>query len=598
MLFPGQRPIKIGKKAMKAVKYPWLGVMLCSLLLWVGTVPALFAQDNPVTASVDRAAVGTDETFNLTVTINGSMGAAQPQLPVLDGFQVLGSSTSTQINMINGKTTSQVDYIYQLQATRAGDLQIPAISVNVDGQTYATAPITVHVTQGTAPAAPANSNGPGGAAASQSEDGDFFVEATTDQPAVYLGQQMIYTFRFYQAVDLFDQPSYNPPDFGGFWHGQKSEQSQAMTNVGGRTYRVTTLTTILFPTTAGERTIEPARLNIPDSVFQRGGLLQTAPVTITVKPLPEPAPAGFGGAVGQIIITATVDAANAKVNEPVTLHLTLQGKGNVETWPDPALPTLRGWRVFNSTAKSSTDVVDGQLTGTRRYEQLLVPTTPGELTIPAIQYVYFDPVQGSYATVSTPSFTVNAAAGNAETPIAKVTLNEQTPVESVGDDIRHIKSAPTTLEREQAPLTNRPLYWIGWLLPLLLLSTDFVWRGWQERRSRDPVALRRSQAQKQANQRLMQARKQTIDPHQVVGPVLIDYLSAKLNQPLTGLTYSALAERLAQQGLGEALVGEVTDLLTRSEIGRFAPLSSNSGTEDDLLQATGVLIAELEKVLS
>jgi hypothetical protein len=581
---------------MTVMKYSWLWMVLCSLLFSVDMVSPLLAQDNPVTATVDRTNVGTDETFNLTVAVNGTTGAAQPELPVLDGIQVLSSSSSTQVSIINGKASSQVAYTYLLQATRAGDLEIPAITVNVDGQNYATAPISIHVTQGAAPPAPAGSTAPGGVAASQSEGGDFFVEAAVDQPTLYLGQQLIYTFRFYQAVDLFDQPSYKPPEFGGFWHGQKSEQSQAMTNVGGRTYRVTTLTTMLFPTTAGERTIEPAHLTIPDSVFQRGGALQTAPVTVTVKPLPEPAPAGFNGAVGQIVISATVDVANAKVNEPVTLHITLQGKGNVETWPEPTLPTLTGWRVFNSTAKSSTNVVDGQLTGSRRYEQLLVPTTAGELTIPAIQYVYFDPVHGNYQTASTTPFTINAAAANAETPIPRVTLNDQSAVEPVRDDIRHIKSAPTVLRTTQPPLTSRSLYWAGWLLPLLLLGADFVWRGWQERRGRDPVALRRSQAQKQAQQRLAQARKQATDPHQVVGPVLIDYLSAKLNQPLTGLTQNALADRLSQHGIDASLVEQVTAVLTRSEIGRFAPLSS-SNAAGDLWQAVTTLLAELEKVL-
>ena len=60
-------------------------------------------------------------------------------------------------------------------------------------------------------------------------------------------------------------------------------------------------------------------------------------MTVTIQPLPEPAPAAFSGAVGQIKIFAEADVANATVNEPVTVRMTLQGRGNVNAWPDLTL---------------------------------------------------------------------------------------------------------------------------------------------------------------------------------------------------------------------------------------------------------------------
>jgi len=47
-----------------------------------------------VTAQVDRAALTTDDSLWLHVTVDNSAGnASQPIMPVLDGFQVLGSSS-------------------------------------------------------------------------------------------------------------------------------------------------------------------------------------------------------------------------------------------------------------------------------------------------------------------------------------------------------------------------------------------------------------------------------------------------------------------------------------------------------------------------
>ncbi|MEZ4862531.1 MAG: BatD family protein [Caldilineaceae bacterium] len=565
----------------------------------LGENNALWAQDNPVTAQVDRTTIGSNETVTLSVIINGGSGD-QPQLPTLDGFQVLSMSSASQFSMINGKTSSQISYQYILQPTRTGDLAIPAITVLVNGQAYQTTPLTVQVMQGAAPSRP---NGGGQATPAPNglnngiDNGALFVEGSVDQPTIYLGQQVTYAFRFYQAVNLFDQPSYQPPDYTGFWHEQKSSQTQSQTNRNGRTYQVTTLETILFPTIPGVQTISPATLTIPGSLFQRGTVLQTDPVTVTVTSLPQPQPTDFSGAVGRLTITATVSANTVAVNEPVTLRVILQGEGNAANWPDPAVPDLPGWRKFDSTTKTDSQVQNGRLVGTRTYEQLLVPTVAGPASIPALTYTYFDPEQGAYARGQTPAFdfTINAAA--AEAPIPTVAANAQAPVTLLGSDIRYIKQAPTVLRTAVQPLTSQPLYWGAWGVPLLLVVVDGLWRGRRQRQAQDPVHLRHSQAQRKARRALAQARKIAGDPHPVVAQVLTDYLSAKLNQPVAGLTQSMLTERLHKQGLDNALVTEVNQLLVLSEIGRFAPAGPNGADDNALLTETEQLINRLEKVL-
>ena len=112
--------------------------------------------------------------------------------------------------------------------------------------------------------------------------------------------------------------------------------------VNSRGYRVTELRTILFPTVIGEQVIEPAMLTIPSSLFQRGMSLQTEPISVNVKPLPEPIPADFSGAVGQYSLSAMAQTEagesgnllSVQVDEPVTLRVTLEGAGNLENSGD------------------------------------------------------------------------------------------------------------------------------------------------------------------------------------------------------------------------------------------------------------------------
>ncbi len=568
-----------------------IGISLIALL--VCGSPNVWAQDNPVSAQVDRKTIGSDETVTLSVIISGANGG-QPALPALDGFQLLSTSTASQFSIVNGQTSAQITYQYILQPTRTGALQIPPITVQVGGQSYSTESIAVQVVQGAAPSQP----GANLAAPSASAGRDFFVTSEVDQPTVYLGQQVTYRFRFYQGANLFDQPSYQAPDFTGFWHEQKSDQSQTRTTVGGRAYQVTTLPTLLFPTVPGVQTISPAALSMPGSLFQRGTTLQTDPITVTVLPLPQPAPADFTGAVGQMAITATVSADVVAVNEPVTLRLILQGAGNAANWPNPTVPAIAGWRSFDSTVKSTNVVTNGRLIGTRTYEQLLVPTTAGPATLPAIAYSYFDPEAASYQTIHTQPFTLTVNAAAAEAPIPTVGVASQAPMTIVERDIRHIKSAPTRLGGAAVPLTSRPLYWLAWGGALVVIVGDGLWRRRRQRLAQDPVRLRRSQAQKNAQQQLTQARrKRNSDPHPVVAQVLTDYLSAKLNQPVAGMTQNTLAERLHNQRVDEPLVSAVNDLLARSEFGRFAPTTTNGSGDGDLLTETATLINRLEKAL-
>ena len=176
---------------------------------------------------------------------------------------------------------------------------------------------------------------------------------------------------------------------------------------------MTELSSILFPTAAGELTIEPARLTIPGSVFQRGGTMQTDPVTVNVKPLPAGEPASFNGAVGRFDIQAQVDAAETRVDEPITMKITLVGQGNISTLADPVWPQMDGWRIFEGDTAVNTTVQDGQVVGTRTYERVMIPTQAGESTIPAIEYSYFDPADEAYHEISTQPIPVTVTPGAA-----------------------------------------------------------------------------------------------------------------------------------------------------------------------------------------
>ncbi len=589
------------------IKFALIPISVIALLV-LSVAPGFAQGANPIVATVDRATLSTDEALVLTVSVNaGIINPPNPTLPTLNGFNIIGSSSSSQISLINGSMSSQLTYSYRLQPYEAGNLVIEPVSVILNGQTFSTEPITVQVTQGTgvssAPA-PAPSTRQTAPTSTEFTGQDIFVEAEVDNPNPYLGEQVTYTFRLYEAADdmfgsFLNQPQFVPPPFQGFWTENKTEQGNYRVRYGGRVYNVIELQTVLFPSVMGPITIDPARVTIPGNLFRRGGDLLTEPVNLDVKPLPGNAPASFNGAVGQFQIKGQVDTAQSKVNEPITWQVTLNGRGNISTLSDPNWPEIDNWRSFESQATVNTQMQDGQMVGSRVYERLLVPEAEGQYVIPALEYTYFDPATDQYQTISTDVVSVAIAPGNqAGTPrYAPAAAVEKENVEQVATDIRHLKSVPAMLNTAAGPVTESPLYWLAWGIPLVGLLGNIAWQRRQLFWQNNAGLARSSKARKKAKQALAQAGKQKDGVYNAAAQVLNNYLSDKLDQPVLGLTRPALAQLLTQHGLTADLAARIDICLTDAELGHYSPEANEPDHAKNLLTEIDVLIGDLEKVL-
>jgi len=579
--------------------------ILACVLLFASVSPVLAQSDITFTATVDRATLSSDQLLTLQLTLAGTFrSSGRPALPALDGFAVVGSSQSSQFSMINGKTSSQVNYIYQLQPTKTGALTIPAISIEVGGQTYQTQPVTVEVTAGAAP--PAQQSG-GTAPSDLSAPADlgaqnFYVEAEVDNAAPVVGQQIVYTFRLYQAVNFYSQPSLDWPEFTGFVGYDLSPNSQFNQVIGQRQYLITEVRRALFPTATGDMILNPAKLSVPGDFFNQGFELSTNAVTVSVQALPAGAPDGFAGAVGQFEITAEVEPTQGRVNEPVTLRVRVKGAGNINALPDPTAlseDAFPGWRVYDPKVTTNVGQQGSTIQGEKVFERLLVPKTEGTLTIPGFNLVFFDP-GGMYRTASTAPIAVPVAAGEAAAPGPVVIGDGKQDVVVLGSDIRHIKAAPPVLMSARAPLLASPLYWVGWFLPLLAVAGTWGWTRRQQTLAQNVAYARTLRARKLARKRLAEAEKQLHQDadaaYAAVARALTHYLGDKANLPPAGFTRDAIEQTLAARGVPPALIARVLACLDWADSGRFAPGAAGRSVAD-LVREAETVIAELEGVV-
>jgi len=582
-------------------------VTLGALWVCLPSLPLSFAQAPvEVTAEVDRSAVSTGDLVVLTVTVAGDFQQVdEPQLPLLSGLQVQSTARSSQFSMVNGVVTSRQTFTYRLAPTAPGSHTIDPITVKVDGVTYLTDPLAVEVTPGTAPAPTSMPSGgePAEPAPEQLAGQDLFVEAAVDIPEPFVGQQIIYSFRFYQAVNLLEQPRLGWPAFSGFWSESLSPNKVYEQTVDGRAYRVTEVRQALFPTAAGATTIGPATLTIPGGFFQEDVVLETNPVSVEVHPLPEGAPDDFGGAVGQFEMTSWLEPEQARVNEPLTLFVRVSGSGNLATLPDPTqgLETrLPDWRVYDAQTTTEVAPTDAVVQGSKTVERLLVPRAPGESELPGLSLAFFDPEQGQYRRTATDPLSVNV--GPSDEAVASPPLGPggKLDVDIIASDIRHIKPAPPALRSDATPPLDSAAYWLMWLLPPLAVGGVWAWERRRRRLSSDAAYARSRRALGAARGRLDKARKAApADPdaaYAAVAEAITYYLGDKFNLPAAGLTRDTVRQLLTDFPVPDELTSRTLACLDRADSGRFAPGAAGTGIEG-LIQEAEDVVGALEAAL-
>ena len=428
----------------------------------------------------------------------------------------------------------------------------------------------------------------------------LFVRASVDNNRPYLGQQITYIFKIYQHSGLTlssSQVQYEPPGFAGFWNSQPVEQNGYTEVINSNEYRVNELRTVLFPSVVGTIAIDPAALAVPTGTAGGQRLLESSPVSIEVRPPSAGAPAEFTGAVGRFDISAEVDAATGKVNEPVRLTVVLSGEGNIEALPDPAWPEFAGWRVIESPANVSSQVIDGQVAGSRTYGNVLVPERAGEMTIPEIVYAYFDPNLEQYVRAATAAILISVADADGLTDaLPPPVVAETTEQEDL--EMRPIKPVPPSLRRSGRELTGSAMYWAAWGIPLLAIASAVAWRRRQAALEAARASSRQQNALQNARTALARGVASGDDPRVAAANAVLSYLSDRLSEPLVGLTREALRQRLLDAGVPPDIAGRAEEILATGEAAGYTPMAAYGSGSGDHAEDAAQLLAELEGTIN
>ncbi len=578
------------------------------------------------TAEVDRQKVAVGDQIVLTVSVQGAFaGGPDVVLPSIVGVDVRSGGTNQSFSFVNNEVQASVAYTFYLRPTIERGFTVPALPIVVDGREYKTQPITIEVlpagTQ-SEPArgspdpvgAPSPSNSPNqprkGRADSAGGPGDeVFISTTVDKERVYVGEQLVLSFKYYRQSNPLDNPQYNPSRTEGFWREDLPPESHYRRTVAGRNYLVTEIKYALFPTRSGELVIEPAELSFPEDLFsrffssrrrQRGPrILRTDPITVNVLPLPTPQPENFSGIVAnRVTLAASVDRDSVPRGEPVGLKVTLNANGFLQSLDELSIEVPDGVRLHDATSDLRKDTARGVLLSRYAVEKVLVPSQEGNTELAPVSLSYFDPTRGQYETARSRGVSFHVTPSDLPVAGDEASGFLRTEIARLGNDLAFVHAAGERLRRRQAPLVASWGWWAVALSPLLALVFVRLALNRRQQLLRDPVGTRRRQALTTAR-RVLQDARDTTEPAarlSAAARAITGFVADRCDRLPAALSTADVEQYATALGCEET-GRKLSGILVSSDQTRFGgAVDAVAGDRDvDALERVATLLAELEK---
>ena len=606
----------------------WLTPVIGVFLLLSGR--SLLGQDLEVTAYVNRGTVGLDQQFELVVELNGAEAnnVSQPSPPNIDEFAAyIGSSSSTNMQIVNGQMSVSKSYTYRFIATKEGKFQIPAIAINHRGKTFSSDPIPIEIGQRRATAAPRSLSNRARTNDSVDLADQLFLRASVDNGEVYQNQPVVITYKIYTAVNITSYAISQLPNTVGFWSEDfPAPQRPRLYDevVNGRRYRVAEIKKVaLFAQGPGTKELDPmivdcevqlrrerGRRDIFDSFFDdpffssktERRSIRSNKLTIEVRSLPENGkPVDFSGAVGDYSISANTDNRAVKTNEAVTLTVKIAGTGNINILPQPKVDFPSDFEVYDPKISTNINRKGAQIRGSKTFEFVLIPRFPGNQTLKPISFSFFDLKSQGYRTASTDAIEISVAKGDQPLVTAPIGSSKE-DVRFIGQDIRFIQTQMPTLERIGPAFYKTMPFYLVLILPLFVMTSAWAYRKHLDKLTSNVAYARSRKANQMALKRLRTANKKmqegnSRDFYGEVSNALMGFIGDKLNVPAAGLITDQVDTMLRRQGIDETIVANYLECLKSCDFKRFAPSHSDNGEMRIFFDVAKRAIIDLEKAI-
>ena len=562
-------------------------------------------------AKVSKTTLGENERLRVDFNMNEEGDNFIP--PSFADFTVLGGpNRSVQYQWINGKRSYNMTYTFFLAPKAQGTFKIGSATVEVNGDTYKSNPVTITVTKPIDK--PKDPNDPNYIA---TQNLHLVAEVSNSNP--YLNEAITVVYKLYVSTDTgveqwreIDNPRYND-----FWSQNiKIQQLRPVnTKFNGEDYRYVVLKkVVLYPQKSGKLDLEPLSLDVTmkvptnqrsifgDRVMARvNRTVSAGNKTIQVKALPEKGkPIDFSGAVGKFDFSVTTTKDQLDASEAFQATVEVSGNGNLKLIELPKLTLPSSLEVYEpehtESIKTDLDGMKGKIAD----NYTIIPQFKGKYPIPSISFSYFNPKTESYERLNSNEIIIDVLDGpiNSSSTTAGVVPPNSSKQEVVANNeqFAYIKTDTELESIEEDNYFKSVGFWSTLLFPLLAIPLVMLVKRKKDERDLDVVGMRRRQADRLARKYLSEAKKHLGNKelfYVSLEKALHNYLKARLRLETSELSKDRISMLLKSKGVDDTTVTEFIQILKNCELARYTPITQVEMRRD--YDSAATTIASIDK---
>ena len=560
-------------------------ILICLLI-----VANLCLAQIQVHLEVDSDTISLNEVVGVNVKVIGARNSSTPTINTNENFNIQHEGSSSQISIINGDTTISTSHQYQLSPIKPGTFTLGPATVEVNGKEFTSNTISIKV---------------GGTTNIPNKDRNYYVEAFLDKKEAYLGEQVIYTFKLFNKVQLYNS-TLEIPKFDGFISESLGSEKSIIKIINGVRWKETEIKTLLIPTRTGDFEIPPASINAKLIVSQSFFGAETKPVRlisetvkIKIKELPlTNKPANFLGLIGEFDIKASIEKNNIKRGESTTLTLEISGIGDSQDFPEPAIKT-NDFKIYNDKPTFNKTIQGDQIKSVKTFKKAIVPQKAGTIMLPAIEITFFNPISGKYESRSTQAISINVLPSeNGEDELKMATFNnltsEKRNINLLATDLMPIFYHPGVLEGNFTKKINISHLYVFNILTFVLYIFLYYQKNMRNKLKLDVKKIRRNKAFGIFNKQFKTLKHQ-VNFASHASTMLREYLGDKLQLDGKSITTFDLDKIFLHSQISKTTLIELKNIFAKLDNFQFGGITISDQEKDKLLVTLVKIVKKLEK---
>lgn len=425
----------------------------------------------------------------------------------------------------------------------------------------------------------------------------LFIESSLDNARPWVGQEVRLTWTLIFSGTAPQIEDISQPEHPGIWAREITPENyidSTPVSKNGVLFRKAVIKQLrLVPLQSGKLAVTNYRLRclVPqsgeaslDSRNDIESILTAPPALLQARALPKPAPADFSGAVGRFALTVSPENSTVHAGEPLTLSITISGKGNLDTPPPLTVMLPEGLRREASATPSAAPSAKGAASSIST-RLTLVAAKEGVFRFVPVKLTAFDPETSRYETIASNRIAINVIAGQAATTSAP----PQPPLSAV---------MPPAADTDPLDAVIRPII-VSMAVAVLALIFGLHLR-YIERHKRAGVQQKRSEAANPSRPAATSApatpaKADRKSPRSLRNELYEALKKAGVRNP-AGLTSKELAKQLKDQRVKGQTISEITELLSAIDHALYAPGEASPEKLETMNRNAARIIAELLKL--